>query len=176
MREKKNLVATDKGIELINILKDSLISSPEMTGEWETKLEKIYKEKSGGQGYLQFVREIKMFVSEHVTKYKNITVSRINRATPSMLTLAKKLAKERKATLEKEDFDYIKAFIDTVLNTALVIGTCRCGKEIKAAAKEFRCDCGKTISKAVFGKKLTPKQVVELMNGKKIQVKGMKNE
>jgi len=176
VREKKNLVATDKGIELINILKDSLISSPEMTGEWETKLEKIYKEKSGGQGYLQFVREIKMFVSEHVTKYKNITVSRINRATPSMLTLAKKLAKERKATLEKEDFDYIKAFIDTVLNTALVIGTCRCGKEIKAAAKEFRCDCGKTISKAVFGKKLTPKQVVELMNGKKIQVKGMKNE
>lgn len=176
VREKKSLLATDKGFELINILKDSLISSPEMTGEWETKLEKIYKEKLGGQGYLQFVREIKTFVSDHVSKYKNITVSRINRATPSMLTLAKKLAKERKATLEKEDFDYIKAFIDTALNTPLVIGTCSCGKEIKANAKEFTCECGKIIPKIISGKKLTPKQVIELMNGKNVLLKGMKNE
>ncbi|MCC7525092.1 MAG: DUF3945 domain-containing protein, partial [Chitinophagaceae bacterium] len=174
VREKKSLLATDKGIELIHILKDSLISSPEMTGEWETKLEKIYKEKLGGQGYLQFVREIKTFVSDHVTKYKNITVSRINRATPAMLTLAKKLAKERKATLEKEDFDYIKAFIDTAVNTPLIIGNCSCGKGIKATQKEFSCECGKSVSKTISGKKLTPKQAAELMNGKKVLLKGLK--
>lgn len=176
VREKKSLLATDKGIELIHILKDSLISSPEMTGEWETKLEKIYKEKLGGQGYLQFVREIKTFVSDHVTKYKNITVSRINRATPAMLTLAKKLAKERKATLDKEDFDYIKAFIDTAVNTPLIIGNCNCGKGIKATQKEFSCECGKIVPKIISGKKLTPKQVIELMNGKKVLLKGLKNE
>lgn len=176
VREKKNLLATDKGIELIHILKDSLISSPEMTGEWETKLEKIYKEKLGGQGYLQFVREIKSFVSDHVTKYKNITVSKINRATPSMLTLAKKLAKERKVNLDSEDFDYIKSFIDAAVNTPLVIGKCSCGKEIKATAKAFNCECGKVVWKIVSGKKLTQKQAVELMNGKKIPVKGMKND
>lgn len=176
VREKKSLLATDKGKELIHILKDSLISSPEMTGEWETKLEKIYKEKLGGQGYLQFVREIKTFVSDHVTKYKNITVSKINRATPAMLTLAKKLAKERKVTLEKEDFDYIKAFIDTAVNTPLIIGDCSCGKGIKATQKEFSCECGKIIPKTISGKKLTPKQAVEFMNGKKVLLKGLKNE
>ena len=133
-------------------------------------------EKLGGQGYLQFVREIKTFVSDHVTKYKNITVNKINRATPAMLTLAKKLAKERKVTLEKEDFDYIKAFIDSAVNTPLIIGNCSCGKGIKATQKEFTCDCGKIIPKTISGKKLTPKQAVELMNGKKILLKGLKNE
>lgn len=176
VREKKSLLATDKGMELINILKDSLISSPEMTGEWETKLEKIYKEKQGGQGYLQFVREIKTFVSDHVATYKNITVSKINRATPKMLTLAKKLARERKVSLDSEDFEYIKKFIDTTVNTPLVIGKCSCGKEIKATDKAFICECGKMVLKTVLGKKLTPKQAIELMNGNKIMLKGMKND
>jgi DNA topoisomerase-3 len=176
VREKKNLLATDKGFELINILKDSLISSPEMTGEWENKLEKIYKEKLGGQGYLQFVREIKMFVSDHVVKYKNITVNKINMATPGMLTLAKKLARERKVKLESEDFEYIKKFIDTAVTTPFIIGKCSCGKEIKASPKAYNCECGKVIWKILAGKKLTDKQAVELMNGKKVQVKGMKND
>src|ERR1035437_6183997 len=176
VREKRNLLATDKGIELISILKDSPISSPEMTGEWENKLEKIYKEKLGGQGYLQFVREIKTFVSDHVVKYKNITVSKINMATPGMLTLAKKLAKERKMKLESEDFEYIKKFIDTAVTTPFVIGTCSCGKEIKASPKAYNCECGKVIWKILAGKKLTDKQAVELMNEKKVQVKGMKND
>jgi DNA topoisomerase-3 len=176
VREKRNLLATDKGMELINILKDSPISSPEMTGEWENKLEKIYKEKLGGQGYLQFVREIKTFVSDHVVKYKNVTVNKINMATPGMLTLAKKLAKERKATLESEDFEYIKKFIDTAVTTPFIIGKCSCGKEIKASPKAYNCECGKVVWKLIAGKKLTDKQVLDLMNGKKIQVKGMKNQ
>ncbi len=60
--------------------------------------------------------------------------------------------------------------------TTEIIGNCSCGKGIKATQKEFTCDCGKIIPKTISGKKLTPKQAVELMNGKKILLKGLKNE
>jgi DNA topoisomerase-3 len=176
VREKKNLIPTDKGIELITILKESQISSPEMTGEWEKRLEEIYKGNKGLNGYSHFLGDIKLFVSEQVNKYKNVQVSRINKATPAMLTLAKKLSKERKLNLESEDFDYIKNFIDTTLKTPVNIGKCTCGKEIKENEKAFHCDCGKLVWKEIASKKITPKQAVDLIYGKTITVKGLKNK
>jgi hypothetical protein len=92
-----------------------------------------------------------------------------------MLTLAKKLAKERKVILDNEEFEYIKNFIDTALKTPVIIGKCSCGKEITTTAKAYNCECGKVVWKILAGKKITDKQALELMNGKKVQVKGMKN-
>ncbi|MEM7040034.1 MAG: DNA topoisomerase, partial [Bacteroidota bacterium] len=40
-REKKKLVPTERGIALINLVRNQQISSPELTGEWESRLHKI---------------------------------------------------------------------------------------------------------------------------------------
>ena len=42
-KKKKNLVATDTGISLIDVIKSDLLKSPELTGQWEHKLRLIEK-------------------------------------------------------------------------------------------------------------------------------------
>ena len=42
-REKKNIVSTSIGKELMNIVKYTMLKSPELTGEWEHKLRRIEK-------------------------------------------------------------------------------------------------------------------------------------
>jgi DNA topoisomerase-3 len=42
-RKRKNLIATQTGIQLIDTIEDELLKSPELTGEWESKLRKIEK-------------------------------------------------------------------------------------------------------------------------------------
>ncbi|MFA7368706.1 MAG: DNA topoisomerase, partial [Kiritimatiellales bacterium] len=44
-REKKLLLATDMGRCLIALIRDPLLKSPEMTGEWEEKLKQIERQK-----------------------------------------------------------------------------------------------------------------------------------
>ena len=42
-KKKKNLVATETGISLIDVIKSDLLKSPELTGQWEHKLRLIEK-------------------------------------------------------------------------------------------------------------------------------------
>ncbi len=42
-KKRKNLIATQTGIQLIDTIEDELLKSPELTGEWESKLRKIEK-------------------------------------------------------------------------------------------------------------------------------------
>ena len=67
---KKHLLSTSKGRELIQKLTklESALVKPELTSEWERKLEAIYKNKLGEKGYQEFVSSIKSFVREEVQK------------------------------------------------------------------------------------------------------------
>ena len=40
-KERKNLSATSTGVELIGIIRDELLKSAELTGQWEKKLRQI---------------------------------------------------------------------------------------------------------------------------------------
>ena len=42
-RKKKNIHATDLGMQLIGTIKNDLLKSPELTGQWENKLRQIEK-------------------------------------------------------------------------------------------------------------------------------------
>ena len=55
-RERKNLVATATGIELIDLIKEELLKSCELTGIWEKKLRDIEHKKYNP---VQFVDELK---------------------------------------------------------------------------------------------------------------------
>lgn len=54
-REKKNLTATELGRYLVAIIQDQNLKSPELTGEWEAKLNKI---EAGQASPEKFMREI----------------------------------------------------------------------------------------------------------------------
>ncbi|MBU3661050.1 MAG: DNA topoisomerase III [Flavobacteriales bacterium] len=42
-RKKKNIIATETGIQLIDLISNELLKSPELTGQWEFKLRQIEK-------------------------------------------------------------------------------------------------------------------------------------
>lgn len=60
-REKKNLVATDTGINVIGLIRDDLLKSPELTGQWELKLRQI---EEGTYDPHLFMEELKQMVRD----------------------------------------------------------------------------------------------------------------
>lgn len=62
-RERKNLIATPTGIELIDTIKEELLKSCELTGIWEKKLRDIEHRKYDAG---QFINELKQQISDIV--------------------------------------------------------------------------------------------------------------
>lgn len=62
-KEKKNLIATSTGVELIQIIHEELLKSAELTGIWEKKLREIERKTYDAH---QFLEELKQMVSEIV--------------------------------------------------------------------------------------------------------------
>ena len=62
-RERKRLIATPTGIELIDLIREELLKSCELTGIWEKKLRDIEQQKYDAK---QFIDELKAQVAEIV--------------------------------------------------------------------------------------------------------------
>jgi len=60
-KKKKNLIATTTGIDLIDTIKNDLLKSPELTGQWEQKLRKIER---GTYNPIDFKQELFKMVRE----------------------------------------------------------------------------------------------------------------
>ena len=72
-RDKKRLIATPTGIELIDLIREELLKSCELTGIWEKKLRDIEHQKYDAQ---QFIEELKAQVSEIVSEVMADTSNR----------------------------------------------------------------------------------------------------
>jgi DNA topoisomerase-3 len=57
LREKKNLIATDLGRYLVAIVRDHNLKSPELTGEWESKLNRIEAGQATSERFMQEIAE-----------------------------------------------------------------------------------------------------------------------
>lgn len=63
-KEKKNLIATPTGVELIQTIHEELLKSAELTGIWEKKLREIERRTYDAS---RFLEELKQMVAEIVT-------------------------------------------------------------------------------------------------------------
>lgn len=96
-RERKNLVATETGMELIDLIHEELLKSCELTGIWEKKLRDIEHRKYDAA---QFVEELKQQINDIV---KQVLSDNSNRHV-TVLTeddLKKKPAKKASAPRKK---------------------------------------------------------------------------
>ncbi len=66
-KERKSLIATDTGIQLISLIHNDLLKSAELTGQWEKKLREIEAHKYDAQ---QFIYELKQMVWQLVQQVK----------------------------------------------------------------------------------------------------------
>ena len=72
-RNKKNLVPTHNGMQLIEIVHEKL-KKPDLTGEWESSLSKIAKKEVSSK---EFITDIKKYVAEiiregRISAYNNV--------------------------------------------------------------------------------------------------------
>ena len=72
-RDRKRLIATPTGIELIALIREELLKSPELTGIWEKKLRDIEHQTYDAQ---QFINELKAQVTQIVAEVMADTSNR----------------------------------------------------------------------------------------------------
>lgn len=90
-KERKNLIATPTGVELVQLIHEELLKSAELTGIWEKKLREIEKKTYDAR---QFLEELKQMVSEIVMSVLSDNTNR--RITIQDAVAAKAEEKEKK--------------------------------------------------------------------------------
>ena len=93
-RERKRLVATPTGIELIDLIREELLKSCELTGIWEKKLRDIEHQKYDAA---QFIQELKEQVTDIVRDVMTDSTNRRITLTPD----AEQKKKGRKGSADK---------------------------------------------------------------------------
>ena len=128
-RERKNLVATATGIELIDTIHEELLKSCELTGIWEKRLRDIEHKKDDAADFINGLKQqITEIVNDVLRDNSNRRVT-----TLSEEDLKKKKATKKKTTTKKKSEDQTVAPADTQPaaqnNDPLVGTTCPvCGK------------------------------------------------
>ncbi len=99
-KEKKNIFATQTGIDLINTIQQELLKSAELTGQWEKRLRMIERSTYDSA---TFMAELKTMVTEIVqsVKYDNVRSITIEEKKAEEET-KKKASKPRTKTEKKE--------------------------------------------------------------------------
>lgn len=97
-KEKKNLVATATGVELVRTIDQELLKSAELTGLWENKLRKIERNEYRAADFLEELKRLVVDLVQQVkndSEYRSITVETPAKETVQELP-KEKVKKERK--------------------------------------------------------------------------------
>jgi DNA topoisomerase-3 len=163
-KNKKNLVATQTGIDLIDTIQNDLLKSPELTGDWERKLRLIEKGEY----------KIDVFKAELIQMVKDLcdevifNTRRFIAITPeNQVVEPVEKVKTPREVKEKEEIN-LEAMTCPKCKTHL----------LKKGNTAFGCSnftqCGFKIPFYILGKKLTEKNIFELLSkGKTSKLKGL---
>ncbi len=72
VREKQKLIPTQKGLKLIGCIQNEALLSPELTGQWEKKLQDIFRSKYERETYMG---EIEQFTKKVVDEVRSSTTN-----------------------------------------------------------------------------------------------------
>lgn len=157
-KKRKNLIATPTGIQLIDTIEDELLKSPELTGEWEYKLRKI---ESGEY-------DANTFKEELITMVTELTKKVIDGKGKAIVFEEEKPKEKKKAepAAKKEAKEWDQIQCPKCKQNHLMKGKTAVG------CSDFK-NCGFKVSFEYFGKKLTDKQLMDLvLKGKTSKLKG----
>lgn len=168
VRQKKNLIPTITGIQLIKTINNELLKSVELTGLWEKKLRQI--EKGEYDPHL-FLNEMKQMVSDltHEVKYEHgqlITIeAEAKKVASSASAMESTVAKKDNAVLEKKKETKPKSE-EIIICPKCQQGTMMKGKTAFGCSR-FKEGCSFKINFEFGGKKLSDKQIQVLIQKKK---------
>lgn len=171
-RQRKNIIPTETGVQLIQTIQNELLKSVELTGLWERKLRQIEK---GEYDPMLFMQEMKQMVSDLVAEVKKENGSAIYIDKP------KEDAKPKTVSSTDEPVKKEKSRKDSKLPSAQkssVCPVCKKGQIIKGhsayGCSEYKNGCGFRVNFELFSKKLNDKQLSNLIQkGKTPLIKGL---
>jgi len=173
VREKKNLVPTQTGIELIHTIQNELLKSAELTGIWEKKLRQIEK---GEYDAKVFLDEMKEMVSRLVVEVKRENNRKIEIV---QVELEEKPEKEKKTKSDESKKSTTKQSSAKDEEPAVITcPKCKRGTMLKGktafGCSEYRNGCTFRVMFEQYGKTLTDKQIQTLIQkGKSGKIKGL---
>ncbi|RBP33114.1 DNA topoisomerase-3 [Oceanihabitans sediminis] len=160
-RNKKQILPTTTGIQLIDTIQNELLKSAELTGSWEKQLKDIEK---GEYSASLFIRNMKQMVDRLVYEVRSETKrANISYATTVQKTKAKKVSKK---------------------TTGITDENCPKCKQAKLIKGKSAYGCAAYTSGCKFvlpftykGKKISEKQYIRLLQkGSTVNLKGFKTE
>ncbi|KAA5536342.1 DNA topoisomerase III [Taibaiella lutea] len=163
-KKKKNLFATQTGMDLIDTIPNELLKSAELTGVWESKLRQIEK---GAYDAALFKQELIQMVIDLTQEIKY--------SHNKIISIAENKPATKKPFVEKQE--------EKTFKPKLSLDTMNCPKcnnfALKKGNMAYGCadfgNCGFKIPFELFGKKLTEKQLIDLISKKKTgKIKGLK--
>lgn len=143
-KERKNLLATQTGVELIGTIQEELLKSAELTGLWEKKLRQIEKSEYDPR---QFIDELKEMLTQIVANVKNDWGTRITIEEAiqeeEKKTKKAKASKEKAPRAKKAKTESVKT--EAVVNQPLLCPLCNKGTVLKGKAaygcSEWKAGC-----------------------------------
>ncbi|MGN7722583.1 DNA topoisomerase 3 [Chitinophaga sp. 22620] len=160
-KKKKNIFATQTGMDLIDTIQNELLKSPELTGNWERKLRLIEKGEYAMETFKQELIQMVVDLTQEVKSNTGRSITIAPEAPPV-----------------KEEEPKPKAPKKTVELDSLQCPKCK-AHPVKKGNTAYGCGnfsvCGFKIPFEIFGKKLSDKQLADLLTkGKTGKIKGLK--
>jgi len=157
-KRKRNIVATQTGIDLIDTIQDELLKSPELTGVWERKLRLIEKGEY----------ELETFKAELIQMVTNLTNSVKNSYFRPIASHVENVVEEKKPRVKKEK--------EKIVIEDSTCPKCKTSQLVKGKTA-YGCSnfkvCGFKIPFEIGGKKLTDNQIHQLLTKQKTtKIKG----
>ncbi len=164
-KDKKRLVATQTGIDLIDSIENDLLKSAELTGQWERKLRLI---ESGELGMPAFMDELKQMVQDVILQLKN---------SPRRQIAITEEEKKEKSVSPKEKSDEAKTKKEKKEAEPVNCPVCGKGHLLKGKSawgcSGWKEGCRFTVPFEFAGKKISEKQMETLVKkGKSPAIKG----
>lgn len=160
LKKRKNIIATQTGLDLINTIENDLLKSPELTGEWEHKLRLIEK---GNYELEVFKKELINMVTQLTNEVKNSNYKRISIQETVTYSKNKKVSTTKKETVKIENLLCPKCKNQMLLKGKQAYG-----------CNDFN-NCNFRVPFTFCNKKLTLKQISDLVTkGKTSKIKGFK--
>jgi DNA topoisomerase-3 len=177
-REKKRLLPTPTGVELIGLIRNPTLKSAELTGQWEQKLRQIERNELPSD---QFLEELKGLVREMVQEVKTDRSGRAVSAgspTPPVASGGASATKAAPSTAQKSVSTVPKAASQQPASNGLgPCPACKTGHILRGktafGCARFREGCQFRLPIEILGKKLSDPQVKSLLaRGRTQLIKG----
>lgn len=162
-KEKKNLIATPTGMELIGTIQEELLKSAELTGLWEKKLRQIEKGTYEARTFLEELKQLVYQIVSNVfsdTSARTITIQEAVEEKSAAEKGKKKTKSKPKEKPVKEE--------TAPAETKPICPMCRKGSILRGktayGCSEYKKGCSFRLDYATYGEGLSDAQLIEILN------------